>query len=140
MQDRSIKAKCRKCGKMMPADEYVLDPVYKMMVCSQCVKERKMKENRSRHETVIKENKKAVQDPKPKKPKDWDSEDDLLEKLHRQKQKSMIQDLAVARRIDDKRVQYRCVKCKYSFVYNVIKETPKSCPFCNEDIHKFRIE
>ncbi|MFH1174879.1 MAG: hypothetical protein V1725_07115 [archaeon] len=34
-------AKCRNCGKESPADTFVLDPVYGMMVCQACVKSRK---------------------------------------------------------------------------------------------------
>ena len=39
-----IKAKCRRCGKESPVNEFILDPVYKMMVCIACVKERHLKE------------------------------------------------------------------------------------------------
>jgi hypothetical protein len=37
-------AKCRNCGKESPADTFVLDPVYGMMVCQTCVKNRKKPE------------------------------------------------------------------------------------------------
>lgn len=40
----AVKVKCRRCGREAGSNEFVLDPVYKMMVCPACTKERKNKE------------------------------------------------------------------------------------------------
>ena len=43
-----VKAACKRCGKYDDSTTFVLDQVYKMMVCRDCVKERKEKENMSK--------------------------------------------------------------------------------------------
>ncbi len=39
-----IKVKCKVCGRAANATEFTLDPVYKMMACPMCVRDRRNKE------------------------------------------------------------------------------------------------
>ena len=41
MVGEGIKVTCKQCGKQANANEFVLDYYYKMMVCPNCVKERR---------------------------------------------------------------------------------------------------
>ena len=58
---KSIEVKCRNCGRMAPADKFVLDYKLKMVVCPSCIKEVHKKEQ-------VKEEKKPEPKPEPKKP------------------------------------------------------------------------
>ena len=70
-----VKAACKRCGRQDDSTTFVLDQVYKMMVCRDCVKERKEKENMS------KEKEEALKT-QPQKPAGWDSDDEYIEKKY----------------------------------------------------------
>lgn len=126
-----VKVKCKKCGREFKSDEFVLDPVYKMMVCRECVKERRSKEfaakkNQQREETKI-----AMETQiKKEKPAGWDSEDAEIERAYKAKRAA----LPDVEKIDDQRVKYTCKKCKYEFVFNVLTRVPSRCPYCGAGI------
>ena len=117
MFTKEIQATCKRCGKKAPADSFVVDKDYKMAVCPECVKE-KTKKPQPTEEATIEE----VE----KKPAGWDKEDDYLERASvlRAKERPKVQ------KIGSDTVKYSCLKCKYSFVYNFIKESPLYCPYC----------
>lgn len=144
MSQSGIKAKCRRCGKESPVDEFVLDPIYKMMVCLTCVKERHLKEKVA---AEIRSNKKnvastsAISDEEhpteaKNKPKGWDLEDEYLERVYKQKSKNMAEVIT----IDKERVKYECPKCKFSFIYNVLKNIPTRCTYCGSEIFPFKTD
>ena len=119
-----IQAKCKRCGRMARADEFVLDYVYKVMVCPNCVKERKIAERKKEHDEkkiLIREEEKAP---------GWDKEDEYLERVHMERQAMA----GSAEKIDDERVRYHCQKCGYNFLYNFIKKTPPKCPYCGREV------
>ena len=118
--------KCRKCGKDASTDDMVLDPVFKMVVCKLCVKERKLQE--------MQKNKPQIEiEAEKKKPAGWDKEDEYLERASRSKQKQVVQ----VRRIDADTVMYPCVQCKYEFKYSLGRQKPSQCPFCGTGIKEF---
>ena len=122
-----FKVKCKRCGRMAKPEEYVLDNVYRMMVCPACVKERKTEE-----QAELKAQPRAEEK---KKPVGWDAEDEYLEKAHREK---MSRTVAVEK-VDSERVKYRCLRCKYEFLFNIVRRTPANCPYCGEQIHRMRL-
>lgn len=126
-----IQVPCRKCGKPTLSTNLVLDPVYRMVVCPECVKARKARERMvyEEQETPIQE---EVKQAKPAKPAGWDAEDEYLEKMTRLKQKTSPQ----IQRVDAERVRYTCQKCKYNFLYNTVKQTPIHCPYCGTPVTK----
>ncbi|MBU1201013.1 MAG: hypothetical protein KKA51_00800 [Nanoarchaeota archaeon] len=67
------------------------------------------------------------------KPAGWDAEDAYLEKM----KKKIDITKPVVQEIDEERVKYTCLKCKYVFVYNMFKEYPKTCPYCKTPVSKF---
>jgi len=119
----TIKAKCRKCGKEVPVDDFVLDNAYKMMVCKNCSKERYKREFAFANNNIKKD--------KPK-PAGWDQEDEYLERAYRAKKANAVS----VTKIDDERVKYICPKCKFSLVYNIATKRPSRCSFCNSEIAK----
>jgi rubrerythrin len=123
-----IKVKCKACGKMADSDEFVLDPGFRMMVCRNCVKERQSREE------VHKKVKEQKEDQK-KKPAGWDAEDEQLERAHRAKAENTVD----VQRIDEQKVKYKCPKCSYEFVVNIVKNSPANCPYCGTGILSFRI-
>jgi len=125
-----IKVKCKRCGKEWDAQKLVLDPVYKMMVCPSCVQERiqpdlKPKEVKKEFVEEIKSN---------KKPAGWDEDDELLEKLNKQKEiveKEKEKPKIIYEKISDDNLRVQCPNCNYKFKYDLVKNSPKSCPYCN---------
>ncbi|MBW3003547.1 hypothetical protein KY328_05030 [Candidatus Woesearchaeota archaeon] len=125
----SIHVKCRRCGKTAPASEFVLDHVYRLMVCPHCVKERKNSEAK-KTKIVEPENKISVFR---NRPPGWDEDDEYLERAQREKQIA----LSSVRRelqVHGDKVNYKCFKCKYVFVYNKAKHYPNVCPNCGSGI------
>jgi len=121
----TIKVKCRNCGKEYPADTFVLDYVYKMMVCPQCVKDRQRKE------IVHKEAQQQVLQETAKKPAGWDHEDEMIEKAYAAKLARTGSAPGHLVPTPDGKYKYRCPRCKYEFAYNKATNTPSRCPYCN---------
>jgi len=126
-----VKVKCKRCGREFKSDEFVLDPVYKMMVCRDCVKERRSQEFAA-NKTKQREEAKAKMEAQVKKerPAGWDAEDAEIERAFKAKQSSAPK----LEKIDNERVKYTCKKCKYEFVLNVLKRVPGRCPYCGASI------
>ena len=122
----TIKVKCRNCGKEYPSNSFVLDHVYRMVVCPQCVKDRQRKE------IVHKEaaQQQAVQEIA-KKPVGWDHDDELIERAHAAKQAKSSSAPGSLVKTADGKYKYRCPRCKYEFAYNKQTNTPSHCPYCN---------
>ncbi len=136
-----VQIKCRKCGRSSDATTFVLDPLEKMMICALCVKDRKVKKTA---EMIINRRREAVQpteDADSDSPVGWDKEDEILEKIHKDREeKGQEQPTVTVGRIDDDRVRYNCPKCSYSFVYNVKLQRPQKCSYCGALVStKFRV-
>jgi DNA-directed RNA polymerase subunit RPC12/RpoP len=131
ISEKQVSAKCRRCGKTAPSNSFVLDPDYKLMVCPQCIKE-KREAQRVRQE-VEKHKTEKQEQPKTDKPAGWDSEDEYLERQSKRKEETKIS----AERIDSTKVKYTCQSCKYAFVYDTEKRHPKACPYCNAQVLPF---
>ena len=129
-----IKVNCKRCGKPAKSTEFVLDPYYKLMVCSTCVKDRQMaektkeKETKKTQEQAIETQK--IESEKKLRPPGWDSDDVFLEKSYKQKEVVTPK----VQEIDAERVKYKCTHCDYLFTYNTIKQTPARCPYCSTDV------
>jgi len=133
--DKDIKVKCKRCGRSSKAEEFVLDSDFRMMVCQNCIKEKKMKNEVYDELSKKKELKKGKIEEVEKKPAGWDKEDEYLERTQKMRMKEMAQ----VERVDDEKVKYKCPKCSYKFLYNSIKKIPGRCPYCNSDIARFRL-
>jgi ribosome-binding protein aMBF1 (putative translation factor) len=130
MMNSSVKAVCKHCGKQADANSFILDIEYKMMVCAQCVKERKNPklENKDAKE---KETAKSVKLPKAP---GWDAEDEYLEKMQPLKAKQKV----TVQKIDDEFVRYQCPHCKYTFKYSIVRQKPGNCPYCSSSIERMQ--
>lgn len=103
-----VKVKCRKCNKLAKSDELVLDPVYKMMVCPSCVKERLIQDSAP----II--SKGLVQA----------GESESFEKIERVRNTAPKLNV-----LQDNDGTYRCPRCSYKFT--MLKRTPVRCPYCD---------
>jgi DNA-directed RNA polymerase subunit RPC12/RpoP len=125
-----LKAKCKRCQKEVRVDELKLDYIYKMMVCPACIKERQTTQQ------VRQELKKeGLPTNEPKRPAGWDSEDEYLERVYQERDRSTVK----VQKVDSDRVKYNCVNCKYGFVINIITKTPKMCPYCGSPVSRLRL-
>ena len=121
-----VKVKCNRCQNEMFSDEFVIDPDYQMAVCPNCVREKKQKREVWNE---VSEERKA----KEPKPIGWDEDDELLEKLYRQKQREKEQGTGF------KSVGFgkiKCDKCGYAFKYSEDLHKPSSCPYCFNPIRR----
>lgn len=126
---RGVEVVCKQCGKNAKADEFVLDPYFKKMVCPSCVKDRMSKSRmlaKGKEQALEQETKTA------NRPAGWDEDDELLERAHKQSKPASVQ----VERVGADKVKLRCQKCNYAFVYNTALRTPKSCPYCNAALPK----
>jgi predicted Zn-ribbon and HTH transcriptional regulator len=120
LQGRGVPSKCRKCGRTADSRTFILDPVEKMMICPQCVGDRKAKSFSQQMKTgMLKPSAAAA----PSKPRDWDSEDEYLNRVFKQKE-----EMPNFREVETGRLQ--CSKCKYVFKYMKDINKPKDCPYC----------
>ena len=133
---KEVKVSCKRCSKQVPVSDLALDPLYRMVVCSGCVKERKDKDRVSKELATQQQEKARQQEAQRNRPAGWDSEDDYLARKFKEK----VSNSVVAERIDDIRMKYRCPKCNYTFIYNRESKTPSSCPYCGREIQTFRFE
>jgi DNA-directed RNA polymerase subunit RPC12/RpoP len=125
-----IKVKCRNCGKEYPADSFILDHVYKMMVCPQCVKDRQKREVIHKEAKQQAEEAKQEEEELKKRPAGWDRDDELLERAYAEKQANKLPIVEIS----PGKFRYRCQKCRYEFIYNKATKTPSRCPYCNTGI------
>lgn len=132
MINTGVKANCKKCGRAEPADRLVLDPVYQMFVCQDCVSERKKKElGKIRQEEKQVKQKEDFRN----KPAGWDAEDEYLSKAYQNKQ---AKPSVSFERIDSDTVKCKCPKCHYKFIFHIAKRYPGTCPFCGVSTAAFR--
>jgi len=124
-----IKVKCKRCSKEVRPEELTLDYTYKMMVCPNCVKERR------NHEQVHKELKDQNIVKEPSKPAGWDSEDDYLERAHQEKLRNTVK----VEKVSEDKVKYKCVHCKYEFLINIHTKVPKACPYCDTPVYRISL-
>ncbi|MDP2907027.1 MAG: hypothetical protein Q8O03_03740 [Nanoarchaeota archaeon] len=145
MMTKQPTAKCKKCGQSVSANSLILDNLYGMLVCPGCLKE---KRSLGSKEAVLKAtadalagmktrpapSKIAVQPPVPaevkERPVGWDSEDDYLERMHKQRDKLKVN----FDRLDESRIRYVCTKCGFKFVYHTGKRYPSACPNCGTHV------
>ncbi len=112
MDSADVNVKCKNCGGMARAGSYKLSAVHGMMVCPDCMKKAGKK----------KEPVKEASQPKPDRPAGWDSEDEQLERLYREKQA-----LHPKRPHLEEGMKLKCRSCGYVFVY---KKIYNDCPYC----------
>lgn len=114
----SIKVICRKCGKLVKAEELILDPIYKLMVCPLCVKARESKESLVEFKIIKEPEVKKIITPK-----------DFIEEPTRITNKLNI--------IKEQDGLCRCLRCSYKFKYNFDKGIPALCPYCGCNIQNY---
>jgi predicted Zn-ribbon and HTH transcriptional regulator len=131
-----VKVKCNRCGKDVYSDEFILDPDYKMMVCQACVREKRTRRevwdevNKQKADAKRQKQLEAGQNPDEEseepKPAGWDKEDEILEKLSKQKQR--FKDSYVANVVSPGKA--KCKRCGFVFKYNEDINKPSACPYC----------
>jgi Zn finger protein HypA/HybF involved in hydrogenase expression len=129
-----FRVKCKKCGRPAKPNEFVLDAEFRMMVCPNCIREKRAKHEVYAELNAMKQAKKAAEgeERKEEKPLGWDHEDDILEKAAKMKLKNSVK----VEQIDDNHVKYSCPKCKYKFAYDTVRKMPKNCPYCSSELFK----
>lgn len=122
-----IKVTCRQCKRQANAHDFVLDHIYKMMVCPQCVRDRNSKEKKESSSIT---NKESIQTKKYN--TYMDDDDEIIEKSYSQKMHAQPQPI-LTKPIG--KVKVKCKKCAYIFNYDTDKKYPKMCPGCGMKIN-----
>ena len=97
--------KCQRCQRIYPAEQYVLDYRYKMVVCPQCAKEK---------------------DAKPKPAPEAQAE--VIRTIPKPVVNSEV------KHVTSEKIKVRCKKCKFEFKYDEKTKTPSRCPYCGVDV------
>jgi len=132
-----IKVKCNKCGGEMFSDEFVLDPDYKMVVCRNCIRDKRKRQEvwaevgKQREARLNAENQEGEEAKKPK-PAGWDKDDELLDRLVKQKQR--VKETSGFKELANGKV--KCAKCGYAFKYDAENHRPMNCPYCFNPVRK----
>lgn len=139
VQSSGVKVTCKRCNRSSPAEGFILDAIYGMMVCPSCVRERQsggaqLKGGRTGAVLGIRP---TVEKHAERKPVGWDTEDEYLERAVKNKEKGIATPLV--RQIDHEHVKYTCPGCKYTFTYNLVRRVPARCPYCSGNIQKFKV-
>lgn len=114
LTNKGVLTKCKRCGKSSLSTEFVLDPVYKTMVCRNCVKERQAGETPS-----VTPLKAAQTAGKPRVTNKITNTPTALE--------SAKEHISASSTVKRKK---RCSKCGYEYPYNAEKNYPLNCPNC----------
>ena len=139
---KEVTAVCKRCGRPSAAEKFVLDPIYKMVVCPACIAERKSKINMGKKpgenanatgaaSATGAEQAAAPKPAAPAKPKGWDNEDEYLNRAYNEKRGNA----PVIEKMSDGRTKYQCKKCTYKFPYDTDKKTPANCPYCGTPVN-----
>ncbi len=133
----NVRVQCKRCGRLSPANDFVIDHLNKVMVCSACAKgapkPTTLSELAAKKPTVLKARIPAPSAPiaPAKRVTVNDPEEDKMEKAYQEKKAK----LGAYPRIDDEKVRYKCGKCGYQFPYNKVKQSPAKCPYCAYQIN-----
>ncbi|MFH0876097.1 MAG: hypothetical protein V1859_09240 [archaeon] len=133
MKQRGIEVKCRKCGRSASADSFVLDHVFKVMVCPSCVKDRKIKEQVHSEIKARKEEGMAAS------AKESEKHAVATTSPSQEKPSFIVQKTEEKIDLDalgSDKVKAACNKCGYKFTYNVVTKTPALCPYCRNPTEK----
>ena len=125
MMGVGTRAKCKNCGQEALADQFKLHYQLKLMVCPNCFTGKK---------SVKTEMEKVAAGPP--KPKGWDKEDEYLEKASRLRKEEVTANFTKMPGSDQ--VQCKCLNCKYSFKFDPYRQTPKTCPYCDQEVPKLK--
>lgn len=123
-----IMVKCKKCGRKSDAESFVLDNVEKMMLCPLCIKERKTKKSTPQIKVIKDAEGKILK------------EKNINVKEEIKKQIIPVENNFVSViKLDSERVKYKCPKCGFGFIYNIVTGRPKICGYCAEQVGKLKI-
>ena len=101
-----VMVSCKKCGNKVPASYLKLDLDEKMVICPDCIKNKKI------HKEVEKE---------------------VFHKNDEAK-KSVKQIFLPEEESKTNKIGHKCTSCGYKFVINPKTRNPKCCPYCNARI------
>ena len=107
-----IMVPCKKCGQKAAASSMKLDIDEKKMICTDCVKNKKIHKE-IQEEVFTKKPKMEAEKPMVIQTKKIDAED------------------------KPSKMGHKCSQCGYKFLVNIDTKSPKSCPYCNTRISSF---
>ena len=119
----SVKAKCKICGTLAPAEQFKLHYKYKSVVCPSCFAGKKAQEEKKPVVEIIK-------------PAGWDKDDEYLEKAYRMRRDEERANFEKVSGSDQ--VKCTCTSCKYVFKYDPFRKTPKVCPYCDVAVPRLK--
>ena len=110
MKMEEIMVPCKKCGNKAPASAMKLDLDEKLMICPDCIKNKKI------HKQIEKEvfHKESQEQPQMQ--------------AHQQ---SQAFHQAPAQEERQSKIAHKCTSCNYKFKIDPETRTPKYCPYCN---------
>ncbi|MDD5178269.1 MAG: hypothetical protein PHT54_03255 [Candidatus Nanoarchaeia archaeon] len=131
MAKERIMVKCRQCGRVAAADEFILDHVYKRMVCPECIKDRRAREQVHEEAKFVREEKlsRKIED---KMPQRGTMQPVAKDQSFNPRMEAVKEQPAPA---SNGKRRYTCSKCTFEFNYNTLTKVPSKCPYCKASVN-----
>ena len=100
---------CKKCGNKAPSSTMKLDLDEKLMICPECIKNKKI--HKEIKETFITNKPKTFED---------------------------VKYAPAEKREESLKSMHKCSYCGYKFAINIETKKPRNCPYCNNEVMAFR--
>ncbi len=104
MFNEEVMVLCRKCGRQVESSKMKLDVDEKMVICFDCIKNKKIK-------------------PAAKQPQLTQEEHEHVLKIRPELPEEKIS-----------KALYTCRSCSYNFRYNKETKIPRNCPYCGKPV------
>jgi predicted Zn-ribbon and HTH transcriptional regulator len=129
--NKGVQVTCKHCGKQAFSTDFILDPVYKQMVCKNCVSERQLKENpikpgTSGNTVALKSGSALAKQQSTAMVKQ--AQTSMIKQTPTPIAKTMPAQKIVATSGD--KTRKKCGKCGFAYQYNAEKRYPPNCPNC----------
>ena len=100
-KQEDVMVPCKKCGNKVPSSSLKLDLDEKLMICPECIKNKKV------HKEIEKE------------------------VFHRDAKEAPLQSITKREEKPSSKIDHKCTSCGYKFKIDPETSKPKNCPYCN---------
>ena len=110
-KQEDVLVPCKKCGNKVPSSSLKLDLDIGMMVCADCIKNKKIHKE-IEHEVLHKE------------------ENVMIKNINHPK-------MEIVQEPKSNKIAHKCTSCGYKFKIDIETKIPKYCPYCNARVMSF---
>ncbi|MBU0979908.1 MAG: hypothetical protein KJ709_03815 [Nanoarchaeota archaeon] len=129
---KEVRSVCRRCGRDAPAEKFVLDHFYKLVVCPTCAREHDGGVNTA--EAAGKAAKLPSKQPGTlgAKPAGMARPAGQLDRQARPMERN------IPKPGHESKIKLQCHKCRFKFNFNKERRAPRICPYCGTPVPEIR--